>query len=73
MEVSVTTTGGTFQPGVPKPLFRAAILGGTGGGPGMAWRWDISADGKRFLMDTALEEATASPVTVVLNWQSAAK
>jgi hypothetical protein len=24
-------------------------------------------------MDTALEEATASPVTVVLNWQSAIK
>jgi eukaryotic-like serine/threonine-protein kinase len=73
MEVSVTTTGGTFQPGVPKPLFRAAILGGTGGGPGAAWRWDISPDGKRFLMDTALEEATAAPVTVVLNWQSAIK
>jgi eukaryotic-like serine/threonine-protein kinase len=73
MEVSVTTTGGKFQPGVPKPLFRASILGGTGGGPGVAWRWDISGDGKRFLMDTALEEATASPVTVVLNWQSAVK
>jgi eukaryotic-like serine/threonine-protein kinase len=73
MQVSVTTTGATFLPGVPKPLFRAAILGGTGGGPGVAWRWDISGDGKRFLMDTALEEATAAPVTVVLNWQSALK
>jgi eukaryotic-like serine/threonine-protein kinase len=73
MEVSVATTGGTFQPGVPKPLFRAAILGGTGSAASTAWRWDISPDGKRFLMDTALEEATASPVTVVLNWQSAIK
>jgi serine/threonine protein kinase len=73
MEVSVTTTGGTFQPGVPKPLFRASILGGTGGGAAMAWRWDISPDGQRFLMDTALEEATAAPVTVVLNWQNAVK
>jgi serine/threonine protein kinase len=73
MQVSVTATGGTFQPGVPKPLFRAAILGGTGAAPGMAWRWDISPDGKRFLMDTALEESTATPVTVVLNWQSAVK
>jgi len=26
--VSVTTTGATFQPGVPKALFRAAVLGG---------------------------------------------
>jgi serine/threonine protein kinase len=73
MDVSVTTTGGTFQPGAPKPLFRAAILGGTGGAPGVAWRWDITPDGKRFLMNTSLEEATAAPVTVVLNWQSALK
>jgi serine/threonine protein kinase/Tol biopolymer transport system component len=73
MAVSVTTTGGTFQPGVPKALFRAPILGGAGGGAGGAWRWDISPDGKRFLINTALDEATASPVTIVLNWQSAVK
>ncbi len=73
MAVSVTTTGGTFQPGVPKALFRAPILGGTGGGAGVAWRWDISPDGKRFLINTALEEAASSPVTVVLNWQTAMK
>jgi Tol biopolymer transport system component len=73
MEASVTTTGGTFQPGVPRPLFRAAILGGTGSAPNTAWRWDISPDGKRFLMDTSLEEATSAPVTVLLNWQSAIK
>ncbi len=73
MAVDVSTSGGTFQPGVPKPLFRAAVLGGTGGGPTQAWRWDISPDGKRFLINTSLEEATASPVTVVVNWQSALK
>jgi serine/threonine protein kinase/Tol biopolymer transport system component len=73
MDVSVSTTGGTFQPGVPKPLFRAAILGGAGGGPGVAWRWDIAPDGKRFLMNTALDDAAASPVTVILNWQSMLK
>jgi hypothetical protein len=73
MNVSVTTTGGTFQPGVPRPLFRATILGGTGGGAGVAWRWDITPDGKRFLMNTALEEASTAPVTMVLNWQSVLK
>jgi Tol biopolymer transport system component len=73
MEVSVTTTGGGFQPGAPKPLFRATVLGGLGGGAGVAWRWDISPDGKRFLINTALDESTAAPVTVVLNWQSAVK
>jgi Tol biopolymer transport system component/predicted Ser/Thr protein kinase len=73
MAVSVTTTGGTFQPSVPKPLFRAPVLGGAGGGTGVAWRWDVSPDGQRFLINTALEEATAAPVTVVLNWQSVLK
>jgi eukaryotic-like serine/threonine-protein kinase len=73
MAVSVTITGGAFQPGVPKPLFRAPVLGGTGGGTGVAWRWDVTPDGKRFLINTALEEAAAAPVTVVLNWQTAMK
>jgi eukaryotic-like serine/threonine-protein kinase len=73
MAVSVSTTGGTFQPGVPKALFPAAVLGGGGGGPGIAWRWDISPDGKRFLMNTAMEDSVGLPVTVVLNWQSAVK
>jgi eukaryotic-like serine/threonine-protein kinase len=73
MAVSVTTTGGTFQPGVPKALFRAPVLGGSGGGPTTAWRWDISPDGKRFLINTALDEGTGTPVTVLLNWQSAIK
>ena len=73
MAVSVSTTGGTFQPGVPKPLFRAAVLGGTGGGPGVSWRWDMSPDGQRFLINTALDDAATSPVTMVLNWQSGMK
>jgi hypothetical protein len=73
MAVSVSTTGGTFQPGVPKALFRAPVLGGSGGGPTTAWRWDISPDGKRFLINTALDEGTGTPVTVLLNWQSAIK
>jgi serine/threonine protein kinase len=73
MAVSVTTTGGRFQPGVAKALFRAPILGGTGGGPGVAWRWDISPDGQRFLMNTTLDETVASPVTILLNWRSVLK
>jgi len=73
MAVSVTTNGETFQPGVPKALFRATVLGGTGGGPTISWRYDVSPDGQRFLINTAIEEATAAPVTMVLNWQSAIK
>jgi eukaryotic-like serine/threonine-protein kinase len=72
MAVDVTT-GSTVQLGMAKPLFHAAVLGGTGGGAGSAWRWDISPDGQRFLINTALEEAAATPVTIVLNWQTALK
>lgn len=73
MDVNVTTTGGTFQPGVPKPMFRVAILGGAGGGPAVGWRWDVAPDGKRFLINTALDDASAAPVTIVLNWQGMLK
>ena len=73
MAVNVTTAGWTFQPGAPKALFRASVLGGTGGGPGSSWRWDVSPDGKRFLVNNALEEEAAAPVTMVLNWGSALK
>jgi dipeptidyl aminopeptidase/acylaminoacyl peptidase len=73
MAVDINTAGGTVQLGIPKVLFRAPILGGTGGAPTLAWRWDISPDGKRFLMNTALDEVGSSPVTVLLNWQSAIK
>ena len=69
--VDVNASGGTIQLGAPKPLFHTTVLGGTGGGPGNSWRWDVSADGKRFLINTALDDSSAAPLTVLLNWQSA--
>jgi len=70
MAVDVNTAGGTVQLGIPKALFHASFLGGTGGAPGVAWRWDISPDGKRFLINTAVDDVATSPVTVLLNWPS---
>jgi eukaryotic-like serine/threonine-protein kinase len=64
MAVDVNTSG-IFQAGVPKPLFKTP--------PGVLF-WDISSDGKRFLMVAPSNTAAASaPVkfTVVLNWQTA--
>ncbi len=72
MAVDVSTTGGNFKLGVPKALFKTSILGGAGGGPISSWRWD-SPDGKRFLMNTPLDEAAATPITIVLNWQTVLK
>jgi len=72
MAVDVSSTGGNFKLGVPKALFKTSILGGSGGGPASSWRWD-SPDGQRFLINSPVEEATATPVTIVLNWQTALK
>jgi len=63
MAVEVSTSG-VFQAGIPKPLFKT---------PGVAnYQWDVSADGKRFLMPVPSAAATATQpsFTVVLNWQA---
>ena len=35
--------------------------------------YDASADGQRFLVNTALEEEAPSPMTVVFNWTATLK
>jgi len=63
MAVDVNTAG-VFRPGTPKALFKV---------PTGVLFWDVSADGRRFIM-TAPSAATAQPpFTVVLNWQAALK
>ena len=65
----------TFRAGIPRALFAAPILGG-GGGLGYT-RYDVTADGKRFLINTPVAETgagtKAAPITVVLNWQAGLK
>lgn len=63
MAVDVNTTG-IFQAGVPKALFKVP--------PGVIF-WDISPDGKRFLIVAPSNTAAAAAplkFTVVLNWQA---
>jgi hypothetical protein len=68
MAVDVTTSP-TFRTSLPKPLFDTAI------NPGAVnvFRWDASADGKKFLIITTGQEAAAPPITVVLNWAAGLK
>jgi len=57
--------GKTFKAGIPKPLFQPS--------PSIqsAFGYDVSADGRRFLMMAAAStEKTSSPFTVILNWTS---
>jgi len=63
MAVDVNTSG-VFQAGIPKQLFKTP--------PGVLF-YDVSADGKRFLMPAPLVTGADSSFTVVLNWQSPLK
>ena len=63
MSVDVNSSGAGFQMGTPKQLFQA---------PGNN-AWDITGDGKRFMMIVPPNQgaqASATPITVVLNWQA---
>jgi hypothetical protein len=66
MAVAVKPGGTTFEPGVPKPLFAV---------PGNLIRrsYAVAGDGRRFLVRRPIDEATARPITVVLNWQASLK
>jgi hypothetical protein len=67
-------TNPTFKAGTPKALFPAAIWGG---GSGQAvTRYDVTADGKKFLINTLAPEtagAASAPITVVMNWEALLK
>jgi eukaryotic-like serine/threonine-protein kinase len=65
MAVPVSTTG-VFHAGVPKALFEV---------PSEVLFYDVSSDGKRFLMAAPSAESTAAqpPFTVILNWPSLLK
>jgi len=64
MSVDVTL-GGTFKAGVPRLLFQASIYGGGGG---QLRRWDMTADGQRFLFDAVGGGDVSAPLTLVENW-----
>lgn len=68
MAVDVNT-GPTFQHGVPKPLFEPPIYFGATD----VHRYDVTADGKRFLINPDAVGAGSVPIMVVLNWTAALK
>jgi Tol biopolymer transport system component len=57
-----------FDHGEPKPLFDTHIASAPGT---YAFQYDVTADGKRFLVDTG--SATDNKVTVVVNWRAGLK
>jgi hypothetical protein len=58
-----------FDIGAEIPLLEAHAA--SAGVP--AYQYEVSADGKRFLIDVSVATASAVPLTVVVNWQAAYK
>jgi Tol biopolymer transport system component len=73
MAVDVTTNP-VFKAGTPKALFSAPISGGAD--TTNVTRYDVTPDGKKFLINSLTPETTAvssTPMTVVLNWEEGLK
>jgi Tol biopolymer transport system component/predicted Ser/Thr protein kinase len=61
--------GATFQAGVPRALFDTRIVENTP----VSYRYDVTADGSRFLVNSLRQADVSAPVqaiVVVMNWQS---
>jgi len=59
--VEVKSSGAAFEVGSAKELFALKVRVGPG------YEYDVTADGKRFLVNSRIE-GTVTPITVVLNW-----
>ncbi|MBI3427487.1 MAG: serine/threonine-protein kinase [Acidobacteria bacterium] len=62
MAVAVQSQGAAFKPGAPNELFDLRALKTAGRG------YEVSSDGRKFLLVTNLEDAATAPFTIVLNW-----
>ena len=66
MTVEVNVVGETFHAGIPRMLFDTPLTAQPS-----RHNYAPSADGRRFLMAAPVEQETALPLTLVLNWQVA--
>jgi dipeptidyl aminopeptidase/acylaminoacyl peptidase len=72
--MSVPVDSGTYSGtaslklGVPKPLFQTRLDFAV-----FLRHYDVSADGKRFLLAQPLEEGGSVPITVIVNWPALLK
>jgi eukaryotic-like serine/threonine-protein kinase len=57
----------SFEAGSPQPLFKTHLAQTL---RGAVFEYDVTPDGKRFLLDSADEGTVAAPLTVMVNWTS---
>ena len=68
MAVDVKTSP-KFEAGIPRPISSPETRQQS---PfSSPFRYDVTGDGKRFLLITPVLDTAAAPITVILNWQSA--
>jgi Tol biopolymer transport system component len=70
MSVEVKTTGTTFDHATAKPLFEAPV---DAVNTAATNRYDVSANGQRFLVNASLENNNPTSITVVVNWLAGVK
>ncbi len=68
MSVSVDSGPASLKLGVPKPLFQTRPEFDV-----LPRQYDVSVDGKRFVMAQPLEESASVPITVIVNWPALLK
>ena len=73
MAVDIKAESGSrplFDRGTPKPLFETRIARAQNTS---AFQYDVTADGKRFLVNTAVTAPSSPPLGVAVNWQAGLK
>ncbi len=63
-------TQSTFEAGVPRMLFQTSADPLF---PNLGIPYDVTADGQRFLVNVAMDESRASPITIITNWTAGLK
>jgi serine/threonine protein kinase/dipeptidyl aminopeptidase/acylaminoacyl peptidase len=66
MVVGVDGSGQMFRAGAETALFDTMPIGAN-------WPYDVTADGQRFLISSRAEQASSTPITVVVDWTAALK
>jgi len=61
LATAVSIESPNFESGTPQPLFQSRSMGAR-------IRYDVTRDGRRFLVNTPLPDHSLSPVTLILNW-----
>jgi serine/threonine protein kinase/Tol biopolymer transport system component len=62
MAVDVNQNGASLQLGAPHALFKATTVSGPTG------PYTVSADGKKFVMNTVTPQSITEPLTLITNW-----